>query len=85
MAKGRPDLSQGWVRCEDHLLCYKGCSCSLSLLLSMMSSNNRSDQTENLAVVVVEVVSRFLRTWLVRGKGVFNGPRACLTPICHIC
>jgi hypothetical protein len=32
------------VQCEDHLPYYKDNSCSLPLLLSMMSSNNRGDQ-----------------------------------------
>jgi hypothetical protein len=39
---------QGWVQCEDHLPYYKYNSCSLPLLLSMMSSNNRGDQKISL-------------------------------------
>jgi hypothetical protein len=44
-------LRPGVVQCENHLPCYKDNSCSLPLLLSMMSSNNRGDK--NLAVVGV--------------------------------
>jgi hypothetical protein len=39
---------QGRVQCEDRLPYYKGSSCSLPLLLSMMSSNNRGDQKNSL-------------------------------------
>jgi hypothetical protein len=49
LAKG----PQAWVQCEDHLPYYKGGSCSLPLLLSMMSSNNRGDNKISLLVDIV--------------------------------
>ena len=60
MAKG----PQGWVQCEDRLPYYKDSSCSWPLLLSMMSSNNRSDLKPSL-VVIAKVVFEDL----VCGKG----------------